>query len=119
MDVPIPYRFINLAQAVESPSGVQTLDNLTAAFYSRYLMKRAISAVKLTIPDEWDADYAAYTLFCRGFGIVVDVPKFGVIFQGASLYGRNVYYQPTRAITANPLYDPRRKAGSSGKTAKW
>lgn len=104
MDIPIPYRVVNLAQASESPSGVQTLDNITAAFYARYLMKRAISAVKLTIPDEWDKDYTAYTLFCRGFGVVIDEPRFGIIFQGASLYGRNVYYQPTRAITANPLY---------------
>lgn len=104
MDVPIPFRAINLAQASKSPAGVQTLDNLTAQFYARYLMKRAISAVRLEIPESWDKDYVAYTLFGWGFGIVVDVPRYGVIFQGCSLYGRNVFYQPTRAMTANPLY---------------
>lgn len=104
MDVPVPFRAINLAQASKSPAGVQTLDNLTAQFYARYLMKRAISAVRLEIPGSWDKDYVAYTLFGWGFGIVVDVPRYGVIFQGCSLYGRNVYYQPTRAMTANPLY---------------
>lgn len=104
MDVPVPFRAINLAQASKSPAGVQTLDNLTAQFYARYLMKRAISAVKLEIPEIWDKDYVAYTLFGWGFGIVIEVPRFGVIFQGCSLYGRNVYYQPTRAMTENPLY---------------
>lgn len=104
MDIPIPYRAINLAVATESPSGVQTLSNVTAAFYARYLMKRAISAIKFDIPEEWDKDYFLYTIFCRGFGIVINQDKFGVIFQGCSLYGRNVYYQPTRAMTANPLY---------------
>lgn len=104
MDIPIPYRAINLATAAASPSGVQTLNNVTANFYSRYLMKRAISAIKLQIPETWDYDYVAYTLFARGFGVVIDEPRYGVIFQGCSLYGRNVYYQPTRAQTANPLY---------------
>ena len=105
MDIPIMFRAQNLAVASESPAGVQVLNNATAAFYARYLMKRAISAVLLDIPEEWDADYTAYTLFGWGFGIVCNVPRYGVIFQGCSLYGRNVYYQPTRAMTANPLYD--------------
>lgn len=104
MDIPIGFRALNLATARQSPSGVQTVDNETAWYYARYLMKRAISAVELSIPEEWDADYVQYTLFGRGFGCVIDVPGFGVIFQGCSLYGRNVYYQPTRAMTANPLF---------------
>lgn len=104
MDIPIPFRAINLAQAVQSPSGVQTVNNVTANFYARYLIKRAISAIVLDIPPDWDKDYVAYTLFARGFGVVVKLDRFGVIFQGCTLYGRNVYYQPTRAMTANPLY---------------
>lgn len=104
MDVPILFRAQNLAVASESPSGVQTVQNATAAFYARYLMKRAISAIELIIPDEWDKDYVAYTLFGWGYGIVCEVPRYGVIFQGCTLYGRNVYYQPTRAMTANPLF---------------
>lgn len=104
MDVPILFRAQNLAVASQSPSGVQTVQNTTAAFYARYLMKRAISAIELTIPEEWDKDYVAYTLFGWGYGIVCEVPRYGVIFQGCTLYGRNVYYQPTRAMTANPLF---------------
>lgn len=104
MDVPIEFRALNLAVSSRSPSGVQVKNNETALFYARYLMKRAMSAVKLTIPEDWDPDYTAYTLFARGFGVVVHIPRYGIIFQGCTLYGRNVYYQPTRAMTANPLY---------------
>lgn len=118
MDIPIEFRAMNLAVAKKSPSGVQVLNNETALYYTRYLMKRAISAVKLTLPDIWDKDYVAYTLFGRGFGVVVDVPRYGVIFQGCTLFGRNVYYQPTRALTANPLYTPPAQGWIIGKNCE-
>lgn len=104
MDVPVKYRAMNIANASVSPYGVHTTDNATTAFYSRYLMKRAISAIKLTLPDSWAENYVALTLFCYGFGAVVDVPRYGAIFQAGSFYGRNVFYQPTRFMTANPLF---------------
>lgn len=104
MDVPIMYRANNLATASHSPAGVHTRDNQTEQFYARYLFKRAISAVKLTLPAEWAKNYVQYTLFARGFGAVLTIPRYGTIFQGGNLYGRNVYYQPTRFITANPLF---------------
>ena len=118
MDIPIEFRAMNLAIAKKSPSGVQVLNNETALYYTRYLMKRAISAIKLTLPDIWDKDYVAYTLFGRGFGVVVDVPRYGVIFQGCTLFGRNVYYQPTRALTANPLYTPPAQGWIIGKNCE-
>lgn len=104
MDVPVMYRCNNLATASYSPAGVHTRDNATERFYARYLMKRAISAIKLDLPDEWARNYVEYTIFARGFGAVLEIPRYGVIFQGGNLYGRNVYYQPTRFITANPLF---------------
>lgn len=118
MDIPIEFRAMNLAVAKRSPSGVQVLNNETALYYTRYLMKRAISAIKLTLPDIWDKDYVAYTLFGRGFGVVVDVPRYGVIFQGCRLFGRNVYYQPTRAMTANPLFTPPAQGWIIGKNCE-
>lgn len=116
MDVPILYRGRNLAQSSASPYGVHTLDNTTAAYYSRYLMKRAISAIKLTIPKEWSLNYVQYILFGYGFGGVVDVPRYGVIFQGGSFYGRNVFYQPTRFMTANPLFNAPANGWEVGKS---
>lgn len=115
MDVPIMYRGMNLAQSHAQPYGVHTLDNATAAYYSRYLMKRAMSAIKLTLPKEWPLNYVQYILFGYGFGAVVDVPRYGVIFQGGSFYGRNVFYQPTRFVTANPLFNAPQNGWEVGK----
>ena len=53
MDVPVKYRALNIANASVSPYGVHTTDNATTAFYSRYLMKRAMSAIMLTLPATW------------------------------------------------------------------
>lgn len=104
MDVPIKYRAMNIANASVSPYGVHTTDNATTAFYSRYLMKRAMSAIKLTLPETWAENYVALTLFCYGFGAVIKEPRYGAIFQAGSFFGRNVFYQPTRFMTANPLF---------------
>lgn len=105
MDVPVKYRALNIANASVSPYGVHTTDNVTTSFYCRYLMKRAISAIKLTLPESWPMNYVQLVLFAYGFGAVVDVPRYGAIFQAGSFYGRNVFYQPTRFMTANPLFN--------------
>lgn len=102
MDIPVLYRAQNLASAYNDPVNVKFRNNSTYAFYSRYLLKRAISAFDFTIPDEWSKTYFEYTLFCRGFGAVLDYEKIGVIFQGGTLYGRDIYYQPKRFQLANP-----------------
>lgn len=104
MDVPFRYRAVNIASAAQSPAGVDTINNKTTNFYARYLMKRAISAIKLDLPATWPKNYVQYTLFARGFGAVLEIPRYGVTFQGGSFYGRNVYYQPTRFMTTNPLF---------------
>lgn len=103
MDVPITYRPMNLATASRSPTNINLLDNTTAAFYSRYLMKRAMAAVKLTIPKTWSMNYVKYTLFCWGFGAVLDYPGLGAIFQGGTVSGRDLYYQPKRFMLVNPV----------------
>lgn len=105
MDVPITYRAMNLATATPTPSSITLLDNATAQFYMRYLMKRAIAAVKFTIPAEWAQNYFKYIMFGRGFGAVLNYPGLGVIFQGVTLAGRDLYYQPKRALLCNPVLE--------------
>lgn len=105
MQLPIEYDALQQAGTPPAPAGVNLVDNATTAFYTRYLMKRAISAIKLTIPESWPLNYVSYVLFALGFGAVLEIPRYGVIFQGGSLYGRDVFYQPARFITANPLFD--------------
>lgn len=102
MDIPVTYRPINLATASNEPTGVHLLDNVVTQFYAKYFLKRTIATVKFTIPKEWSRFYFVYTMFCRGFGAILNYPGLGVIFQGGTCYGRDLYYQPKRFIVANP-----------------
>lgn len=104
MDVPIYYRAQNLATiATQAPNVVNTIDNAITQFYARYLMERAISAIKLSLPKNWAKNYVQYVLFGYGFGGIFKSERYGVIFQAGNLIGRDVFYQPARFITANPL----------------
>ena len=38
-----------------------------------------------------------------GYSIVFNTDQFGIVNNHGSLYGRNFYYRPTKAIVANPL----------------
>ena len=71
--------------------------------FQRYLMQKAISVFRWTIPATWDKDYFLYCLYCFGRVAVVNTDKFGVIPQACGLMGYNVYYRPTNAIITNPL----------------
>ena len=102
MDIPIPYRAMNLATGGKEPVGVHLSDNVIAQFYARYLMKRAMAAVKFTLPKSWSRTYFKYTMFCRGFGAILNYPGIGVIFQGGTCYGRDLYYMPKNFVLANP-----------------
>lgn len=71
--------------------------------FQRYLLQKAISVFRWTIPKTWDKDYFLYCLYCFGRVAVVNTNKFGVIPQACGLMGYNVYYRPTNAIITNPL----------------
>lgn len=106
MDVPMTYRQVNERVSSAAPTGLQLLNNGATQYYARYLMQRAISAIKITgrpTGPGWSRTYFDYTIFGRGFGCVINTDRYGVIFQGGPIYGRDVCYQPTTFQTANPL----------------
>ena len=93
-------------QQVRNGTGLNLLappeQNLSWMF-QRYLLQKAISVFRWTIPSTWDKDYFLYCLYCFGRVAVVNTNKFGVIPQACGLMGYNVYYRPTNAIITNPL----------------
>lgn len=98
------YDFINRYNAHIKPSTVHAQENATTWFFRRYLLQKIISVFEFEgIPEEWSINYFLYTLFCLGFVAVVQTDKYGVICQHCSLYGYNIYYQPTNVNIANPL----------------
>ena len=102
-NVPFFYDYQNTIDSSRQPANMHVLANDTGQFYQRYLLKKALSVFKWTLPEWWDENYFLYTLYCRGYVAIFDSGKFGVIPQGCGLQGYNVFYRPKRVIIANPL----------------
>lgn len=100
---PVDYQALNIINASYSPSEIHIADSKLARFFRRYLLQKAMSRFEFGLPSWWDRDYFRYTLFCWGYEAVVKTDKFGVIPQGCSLTGYNVFYRPTKAVISNPL----------------
>lgn len=103
MSVFPPYSYLdeNLYNSQFSPSTIHG-DSSLAAYFARYLFQKAISPFKFTIPDDWPKNYFLYTLYAAGVGCVFYTDKFGVVFNQCTLEGYNIYYQPRKALVANP-----------------
>ena len=101
--IPASYDYINAANAAVSPSTVHCRNTALSQYFRRYLLQKAMSLYKWKLPEHWSKNYFLYVLYCWGYIAVVNTSKFGVIPQGCTLTGYNVFYQPTNAIITNPL----------------
>ena len=101
--VPVFYDHINVANSSFAPSEIHVTDTRLSWYFRRYLLQKAMSRFKWTMPAHWDQNYFLYVLYCWGFVAVVNTAKFGVIPQGCTLKGYNVMYQPRQVVIANPL----------------
>lgn len=107
MEIPIYYDYATALQNAVSPGSLKPFDNATTQYYIRYLLKRAFSVLEFkNIPENWDVNYFRYVLFCRGFLVVINSPKVGVIPQLCTLGGFGVYRTPTFGMVANPALPP-------------
>ena len=103
MDKGITYDYINLYSASRSPSTVHVKNPRLARYFRKYLLQKAFSVFKWTLPEEWDRDYFLYTLYCRGFIAILNTARYGTICQECSPGGYNLYYRPSYVIVTNPL----------------
>ena len=104
----IPYQNINIAAGTTNPSMVKSYNNRTFAFWCRSLFHRAQSVLDIEVPAEWDGkikDFFMYCLFKYGFICISYDPKYGYYFQPCTTSGYDLYYQPTEAIIANPVFE--------------
>lgn len=101
---PFDYATENWYNAERSPSSIHVKNTDLRSYFFRYLMQKAISVFKWTIPEEWDKDFFLYTLYGMGYVVVLDIPKYGVICQPGALTGYNLYYRPAKVIVTNPLF---------------
>lgn len=103
MEKGITYDYINLYNASRSPSTVHVKNTRLRNYFRKYLLQKAMSVFKWTIPEEWDKDYFLYTLYCRGFIAILETDRYGVICQDCAPGGFNLYYRPSYVIVTNPL----------------
>ena len=118
---PYYFDYANIITGIgDKPSAVHVHDNRAAYFFKRHLIQRAMSPFVYTLPENWDHDYFLYVLYCWGFVGVFDSGKYGVIPQGCSLKGYNVFYRPTEILVANPLLNRDReyKIGTNCEVVK-
>ena len=102
-DIPVGYGDINLYNVEFSPSTVHCKNTYLQRYFRKYLLQKAISVFKWTLPDEWDEDYFKYVLYGIGYIAVLETRSFGVICQGGALGGYNLYYKPSYIMITNPL----------------
>ena len=108
MYTPLNYHQINVAAGSYTPSNDKNFNNKTFAFWERALFQRAQSVLDFEVPAEWDGkvkDFFLYCLFKYGFICISKNDEFGQFFQPCTLSGFDFYYQPTKAIIANPIYN--------------
>ena len=103
LQIPVNYDYNNLYTAQFSPGTVHVRNTRLAAFFRRYLYEKLYSVFEFKLPEEWDITYFRWSLFTVGRLAVFHDDKFGDIFQHCTLGGRGLYYQPTRALIANPV----------------
>jgi len=108
MYVPMNYEQINLQAGMYSPSPVKNRNNKSFDYFVRSLFQRATTVFEWELPKEWDGktkDFFLYCLFRFGYIVISDFEQFGLGFQPCGLSGYNFYYQPAKALVANPALD--------------
>lgn len=108
MYCPLNYNQINLLAGTYQPSPVKNRNNRYFDYFVRSLFQRATTVFEWELPEEWTGsikDFFLYCLFKYGYVVISDFEKFGMGFQPCGLSGYNFYYQPTKAIVANPALD--------------
>ena len=105
MNMPFDYEYTNAANAAVNPSTMHAYNTGLARMFRRYLTQKAISTIIIDgQPETWENNYLMYGLFLWGHIAVMETSRYGVIPQWCTLYGFNIYRQPTTALIANPVF---------------
>lgn len=103
-NVPYEYDIINLYNSNRTPSTVHCSDNMLAYYFRRYLLQKVISVYEWkNLPEKWSKTFFYYILYGIGFIAIINTDKYGVIPQNGTLFGRDIFYQPTNVVITNPL----------------
>lgn len=108
MYTPINYNKIRNINASYTPQHRKYMNTAVYDFWVRALFQRACSTIILDIPDSWNGQTTNFLYWCLlrfGYVAVFERDDLGIVFNPASLYGIDFFYQPTNAVIANPALE--------------
>lgn len=125
--MPYYYDAVNFHAGCYVPSELHDRENAVFAMMQRSLFQRAASAIKLTVPKEWEGSKKDFLYWCLtrvGFVYVGKSDVYDKFFQPCTLEGYNFYYQPTHCLITNPYNKDEDLKGSielgkRGTLIKW
>lgn len=105
---PYDIKEINKIIGRYSPNYTFPQNSVAFEFWQRSLYQRMISTLVFKLEDSYDVrtmEFFKYCLFSLGFVAVYPDKEYGNVFQPCSIGNElNFFYQPTRALIANPAY---------------
>lgn len=105
-------RTINILENIKVPNTYWVGKTWEYKYWFRSLLQKIDSSLIFSgLPDNWSNDFFMLCLWARGFVAVFDsdrsdLQKFGpsLLFQPCNIAGYDFYYQPTKALVSNPMY---------------
>lgn len=78
--------------------------DLNYLYWFRSLLQKIDSSLHFQgLPEDWSQDFFLMCLWSRGYVAVFDTQRWGISFNPCTVSGFDFYYQPTKALVANPL----------------
>lgn len=104
-------RMINILESIKVPNTYWAKRSKEYKYWFRSLLQKMDSALVFRgLPDNWSQDFFLLCLWYFGYVVVFQSERFGdpqannTCFQPGTLSGFDFYYQPTKALVTNPLY---------------
>lgn len=104
-------RMINILESIKVPNTYWDKRSYEYKYFFRSLLQKIDSALIFkNLPEGWSQDFFLLCLWAWGYVAIFESARFGdeesgnVVFQPCTLSGYDFYYQPTKALIANPLY---------------
>ena len=98
---------INILESVKVPNTYWDKKSYEYWYWWRSLYQKVTSSITFEgLPEEWNKDFFLWNLFILGYTCVTKSERFGVFFNPCTVAGYyDIYYQPTKALISNPLYN--------------
>lgn len=97
---------INILESVKVPNTYWDKKSIEYKYWWRSLYQKVTSSITFEgLPEGWNKDFFLWCMFVLGYVCVTKSERFDVFFNPCTVAGFDIYYQPTKALISNPLYN--------------